>query len=130
MMQSFYQSVDVVVVNSISDSWGRIITEAAGLGTPVLIRRGECGADQVLPGAALIPAISDLTTGDFLERLAAARGFAPVAQAYVNENYSAARVRETWLNNLRALTPKEQCCEFDSLVEKNALGDLDHMIFW
>jgi glycosyltransferase involved in cell wall biosynthesis len=129
-MQAFYQAVDVVVINSISDSWGRIVSEAAGAGTPVLIRQGDCGADKILPGAQLFDALHAMSAQDFMQRARLASAFAPSAKAYVDEHYGAAQVKTAWLSNLASRTPPDQRRHLERLIAEEALGDLPDMLDW
>src|SRR5690606_37257837 len=38
-MCAFYRAIDVMLVNSVSDSWGRMVSEPVGFGVPTLVRR-------------------------------------------------------------------------------------------
>lgn len=129
-MAQFYRSVDVILVNSRSDSWGRVVTEPIGLGTPVLVRRAECGTNYALPGLTIVEDFSSMNFGKFMEAFDFARRRASRLLEYTRENYSREVVRETWIRNLRASTPLSQHAEFDRLVSNGALGDIEGLLEW
>lgn len=128
-MCAFYQALDVMLVNSVSDSWGRMVSEAVGFGVPVLVRRAGCATNYVVPGLTLVEGFGDLGTPAFGAAVRMAKTRAPQLAAYVRQHYSLPRVRRMWLDLLRAETPPVLRPRFDHLAEDAASrACLDDMI--
>ena len=129
-MASFYRSIDLMLVNSCSDSWGRVVTEAAGLGTPVLVRRSSCGTNHVMPSLVLIDDLSALSYDSLVASLEQGRARAPKLLAYSQRCFARDAIRQRWLRNLQASTPRPQQKEFARLLDEGALGDIEYLLDW
>ncbi|ATL69934.1 glycosyltransferase family protein [Nocardia terpenica] len=114
-MCSFYQAVDVMLVNSVSDSWGRMLSEAVGFGVPTLTRRAECATNDIVPDLVLVNDFANLSYGEFCALVDDARDRAPRLARFVGKHYAGPVVAEAFLEMLRARTPSELWAEFDRL---------------
>ncbi|MFF9003577.1 hypothetical protein ACF1GW_38340 [Streptomyces achromogenes] len=115
-MCSFYQAIDVMLVNSVSDSWGRMLSEALGFGVPTLARRAECATNDIVPDLLLVDGFADLSQEQFHTLVDDARERAPGIAQYVNTHYSVPVVEKKFLEMLRVRTPSEELAEFDRLA--------------
>lgn len=128
-MCGFYEALDVMLVNSVSDSWGRMVSEAVGLGVPVLVRRTGCATNHIIPSITLVESFSDLGTATVSAAVRRAKERAPHLAAYVQQHHSLPQVRRMWLNLLRAETPPILQPRFDQLLQEAAsVPCLDDMI--
>ncbi|GHF54350.1 hypothetical protein FHX82_006854 [Amycolatopsis bartoniae] len=117
-MCSFYQAIDVMLVNSVSDSWGRMLSEAVGLGVPTLTRRAECATNDIFPDLVFVDDFESLSREDFRVLVDEARDRAPRLARYADTHYAAPLVEEKFLEMLRAWTPPERLPEFDRLARQ------------
>ncbi len=130
-MCAFHEAVDVVLVNSVSDSCGRMVSEAFGAGVPVLVRRNGCSTNHIAPGTILVDEFGDFFSPIFMKALDAARAAAPALAAYVHQHYSVPRVRQLFLTLLRAQTPHALRSHFDNLArDPVSLASLDDMVVY
>lgn len=128
-MCAFYQAIDVMLVNSLSDSWGRMVSEPVGLGVPTLVRRADCGTNHVVPGVVLVDGFAGTPLSDLIEEIQSARARAPRLATYVNEHYALPVVRGLWLDVLREGTPPERRAAFDrTAADPASLTALDDLI--
>ncbi|MGH3623997.1 MAG: hypothetical protein ACRDQ5_19775 [Sciscionella sp.] len=114
-MCSFYRAVDVMLVNSVSDSWGRMVSEALGLGVPTIVRRADCGTNHIASEVVRVDGFADLGSGEFTRAVGEARGRVPRLADYVNSHYGIPVVRRHLLELLRSHTPADRLDEFDRL---------------
>lgn len=105
-MCSFYRAIDVLLVNSVSDSWGRMVSEALGFGVPTVVRRADCATNHVAPDVVLVDDLADMSGPRFAAAAAEARARAPRLAAYVQQHYAVSVVRDRLLALLRAHTPR------------------------
>jgi glycosyltransferase involved in cell wall biosynthesis len=130
-MCAFYEAVDVLLVNSVSDSWGRMVSEASGAGVPVLVRRTGCSTNHIAPGITLVDGFHDLDAPAFAQAMAVARVRAPGLAAYVQRRYSTPIVRRLFLKLLQEKTPYALRRHFDDLAHDPAsLACLDGMVVY
>lgn len=115
-MCAFYSELDALLVNSVSDSWGRMVSEAMGFGVPALIRRADCATNLIAPGCVLVDGFDGLSTADFESALREARRRAPGIADFVNARYGRSAVARHTIDVLRAYTPPDLLAEFDRLV--------------
>lgn len=106
-MCKFYQTVDVMLVNSISDSWGRMVSEPVGLGIPTIVRRADCATNHIMPRTTLVDSYASLTMADFDELLRSARDLVPSSADYVSRHYALPVVKGRFLEILQCHTPVE-----------------------
>lgn len=117
-MCSFYRALDVMLVNSVSDSWGRMLSEAVGLGVPTLARRAECATNDIFPDLVLVHDFESLSREEFRALADAARERAPGLARYANTHYATPVVEKSYLEMLRAWTPPDRLAEFDRLAQQ------------
>ncbi|MEV0264699.1 hypothetical protein AB0I49_25620 [Streptomyces sp. NPDC050617] len=86
-MTGFYRAVDVLLANSVSDSWGRMVAEAAGAGVPVVVRRARCGTNLLAPDLAITDSLRDFTSEGFVQAVKDAQAAAPALRAFFERNY-------------------------------------------
>lgn len=115
-MCAFYRAIDVMLVNSVSDSWGRMVSEALGFGVPTLVRRADCATNHIAPGVVLVDGFDDLGAPVFAAAVRAARARASALAGYVAGHYGVEVVRGRWLALLRAETPPHRRAVFDRAV--------------
>jgi len=128
-MCSLYQAVDVMLVNSVSDSWGRMLTEAVGFGVPTLVRRAECATNDIVPDVVLVDDFVGLSYDDFKGLIAQAHDRAPGLARHVNKHYSPSVVELSFVEMLRTRTPPELLGNFDDLARQpRSLGLVRDMI--
>jgi hypothetical protein len=130
-MCAFYQAVDVMLVNSVSDSWGRMVAEAVGFGVPTLVRRADCGTNHIAPGVITVDGFSELSGPEFAAVIQMARARAAELAAYVTDRYTVPLMRRLWLEVLREETPPEWRAAFDKVaVDPVSLAALDELIVY
>lgn len=128
-MCDFYRAVDVVLVNSVSESWGRMVSEPIGLERPVVVRRARCGTNHVAPRLAMVDSFAEMDPGAFVAVTDLAHQRAPKLQEFARRRYGARPVRERFLGLLRAHTPPQLFGEFDRLVgNPGAIAALDRAL--
>ncbi|GAA4525553.1 glycosyltransferase [Amycolatopsis samaneae] len=115
-MCSFYQALDVMLVNSVSDSWGRMLSEAVGAGVPTLVRRAECATNEIFPDLVIVDDYRSLSYEEFRAFADTARERAPRLARYADTHYSVPVVEKKFLEMLRVRTPSERLAEFDRLA--------------
>jgi hypothetical protein len=129
-MCAFYRAIDALLVNSRSDSWGRVVTEAVGLGTPVIVRREpDCGTNQLFGGLTLVEGFAGLSQSGLGRALSAARGCRTRLAAEASQHFAPESVTATFTNALREATPPAARPEFDRLHASGALGHLSEVIY-
>ncbi len=125
-MSDFYRTVDVVLVNSVSESWGRMVSEPMGIGRPVLVRRARCGSNHVAPGTVLVDDFAQLGAAGLGTATDLARRRAEGLRKHTCARYRIPVVRSEFLSLLRSHTPPSRLAEFDRLVRvPEALAALD-----
>ncbi len=102
-MTGFYRAIDVLLANSVSDSWGRMVAEAAGVGVPVVVRRAQCGTNLLAPGLAITESLRDFAAESFIQAVKDAQAAAPALRAFFEREYRA----EAVVHRLLALTDSE-----------------------
>lgn len=128
-MCSFYSGIDAMLVNSVSDSWGRMVSEAIGFGVPTIVRRADCATNHIAPDVVLVDNFADLTLADVERLLGLARDRAPTLADYVDRNYQIPVVRDRALTLMRISTPPEWWGRFDELAHQDeSTRILDEMI--
>ncbi|EDN71331.1 hypothetical protein BGP_0800 [Beggiatoa sp. PS] len=128
-MPIFYQAVDFILVNSRSDSWGRVVSEAVGCETPVIVRRADCGTNHIFPDITLIDSFTSLSLESLKILMKRAKQKTQGLLHYANKHYSPTVVKDKMLINLRASAPETDKKEFDRLVASGALGDIEQIIY-
>ncbi|WP_139238463.1 glycosyltransferase family 4 protein [Streptomyces aidingensis] len=128
-MCAFYRAIDVMLVNSLSDSWGRMVSEPLGFHVPTLVRRADCGTNHIAPGVVLVDDFAGLSASEFAAAVRGARTRAPRLAAYVAEHYGLPVVRQRWVEFLRARTPPERRAAFEQgASDPGALAALDDLV--
>ncbi|MEU7040750.1 hypothetical protein AB0A77_06790 [Streptomyces varsoviensis] len=107
-MSGFYRAVDVLLANSVSDSWGRMVAEAAGAGVPVVVRRAQCGTNVLAPGLAITESLRDFASETFVQAVKDAQAAAPALRDFFERNYRT----EAVVRRLLTLTDSELPPEF------------------
>lgn len=120
-MCDFYRSIDLMLVNSVSDSWGRMVSEALGEGVPTIVRRADCGTNHIAPGIVLIDSFGGLGRDGYAEATRRAKDVSPRLSEFVNTNYSLPRVRDQLLHVLRRRLPDERRAAFDKAAASTEL---------
>lgn len=115
-MCDFYHAVDVVLINSVSDSWGRMVSEPLGLGVPVIVRRARCGTNYIDADVVLVDGFTDLGSDSFWSCVGLARSRAPQLAASGHQRCGQPVVRRRFLSILRSRTPPGRLDEFDRLA--------------
>jgi glycosyltransferase involved in cell wall biosynthesis len=114
-MAEFYRAIDCLLVNSRSESWGRMVTEAIGYGVPVVVQRAECATNHIVPGLVIVDDVTDWTGPERARAVARAQAQAETLAAFVERHYATPVVRRRCLEILRAATPPGRLAEFDAL---------------
>lgn len=114
-MCEFYRTVDAILVNSISDSWGRMVSEPVGFGIPTIARRAQCATNEIVPNLVIVDSFSELSWATFTNALDEARKRASSLAEYVNTHYDLGSVRGRFLSLLRQRTPEALRDDFDRL---------------
>ncbi|MGH3168760.1 MAG: hypothetical protein ACRDN0_23125 [Trebonia sp.] len=120
-MCDFYRSVDLMLVNSVSDSWGRMVSEPLGAGVPTIVRRADCGTNHIAPGVVLVDTFQGLGTEGFSVAVRQARAARHQLAEFVNTRYSLPRVRKQLLGILRRHMPDDRLADFDRQVSQPEL---------
>lgn len=105
-MCSFYRSIDLLMVNSVSDSWGRMVSDALGAGVPTLVRRADCGTNRIAAGVVLVDGFGDMASAAFGVAIEEARRRSRGLATHVSRRYSVSAVRGRWLEVLASCTPQ------------------------
>ncbi|MFB6719238.1 hypothetical protein ACFCV3_03720 [Kribbella sp. NPDC056345] len=92
-MCGFYAAVDLVLVNSELDSWGRMVAEPLSLGTPVVVRESTSGTNQILDSLVRVRSFSDFGGEEFLDAAERARQSAASLAEQSWQRYSPDLVR-------------------------------------
>lgn len=130
-MCDFYRSIDLMLVNSVSDSWGRIVSEALGAGVPTIVRRADCGTNQIAPGMVLINSFEGLGAEGYAAAIHQAQAAAQRLSELVNVTYSLQRTRDQLLHVLHRHLPDERRAAFDGLAANHELARaLDEFIVY
>ena len=117
-MCSFYSEINAMLINSVSDSWGRMAAEAIGFGVPTLIRRANCATNDIVADPVLVDAYAGMSEDRFRSLLARATDRSAAQARFVNRNYNIPRVRGLLLALLARKTPAELLPELDRLARK------------
>ncbi len=120
-MCDFYRSIDLMLVNSVSDSWGRMVSEALGAGVPTIVRRADCGTNHIAPGTVLVDSFGGLDAEGYTVAIHQARASAQRLSEFVNAAYSLQRTRDRLLHVLRRHMPAERQATFDTLAANHEL---------
>lgn len=129
-MCSFYQSISALLVNSRSDSWGRVVSEAIGHKTPVIVRRDDdCGTNHICDGLTMVDSFHDLSLPSLKRLVKSAERQTERLAAYVDRHYDPDLVIRTLIANLRTSTPLRQLPTFDQLLSTGAMGDVKDAVF-
>lgn len=120
-MCDFYRSIDLMLVNSVSDSWGRMASEALGAGVPTIVRRADCGTNHIAPGMVLVDSFEGLQAEGYTEAIHQAQAAVQRLSEFVNAAYSLQRTRERLLHVLRRHLPAERRATFDRLGASHEL---------
>jgi hypothetical protein len=121
-MCDFYRSVDLILVNSVSDSWGRMASEALGAGVPAIVRRADCGTNHIAPGTVLVDSFEGLDAEGYAKAIHQARAAAQRLSEFVNTAYSLQRTRDRLLHLLRRYLPADRRADFDRLAANRELA--------
>jgi hypothetical protein len=120
-MCGFYRSIDLMLVNSVSDSWGRMVSESLGAGVPTIVRRADCGTNHIAPGVVLVDSFEGLGTEGYTESIRRAQAASQRLSEFVNASYSLGRVRDQLLHILRRHIPDERRAAFDRATASTEL---------
>jgi hypothetical protein len=120
-MCGFYRSIDLMLVNSVSDSWGRMVSESLGAGVPTIVRRADCGTNHIAPGVVLVDSFEGLGTEGYTEAIRRAQAASQRLSEFVNASYSLGRVRDQLLHILRRHIPDERRAAFDRATASTEL---------
>ncbi|MBI1759291.1 MAG: hypothetical protein HYR62_08715 [Actinobacteria bacterium] len=127
-MSAFYRAIDLMLVNSVSDSWGRMASEPLALGVPTLVRRSDCGTNHIAPDVLLVDGFTDMSTPVFHAAVRKAQVCAGGLARYLEEKYAPAVVAERLLGLLRSRTPDAVRAAFEEAAaraeSRAALEDL------
>ncbi|WP_433655061.1 hypothetical protein ACQPW1_29565 [Nocardia sp. CA-128927] len=115
-MSSFYAAIDVMLVNSMTDSWGRMASEAITLGVPAIVRRADCGTNELAPNVVLVNGFEQLSTAEFAAAFDQARKRASRLQEYMAAHYDISVVRRQFHELLREYVPASHRAEFIDLA--------------
>jgi hypothetical protein len=96
-MYWFYRSLDVMLVNSVSESWGRMASEAIGLGVPTLVRRAACATNHLAPEVVLADGSWDFAGEDLWGTVSTAQTRARALRIHVGRRYAPRVVRRRFL---------------------------------
>ncbi len=130
-MCDFYRSVDLMLVNSVSDSWGRMVSEALGAGVPTIVRRADCGTNHIAPHVVLIDSFEGLGAEGYAEAIRRAQAVSPRLSEFVHANYSLRRSRDQLLRVLRCRLPDERRAAFDkAAVSVELVRALDEFVVY
>ncbi len=130
-MCEFYRAVDVLMVNSLCESWCRMVSEALGFATALLVRRAPCASNHVAPDAVLVDDFENLSKASFEAAIGEAQRRAKALQQYVQDNFALPVVREMCLRLMRSNTPPHDHAVFDRLtVDHDQLALLDSAIVY
>jgi hypothetical protein len=128
-MCAFYQAIDVMLVNSVSDSWGRMVSEPVGFGVPTLVRQADCGTNHIAPGLVLVEDFARLSSPELDALIGTARNRSDHLAGYVGEHYALPVVRQQWLDLLREQTPPERRAALEkATADPESLAALDDLI--
>ena len=123
-MCSFYRAIDVMLINSVSDSWGRMVSEAVGFRVPTLVRRAHCATNHIFPDIALVNEFADLSLDEFESAVRKARENASFLCEYAHRFYGCSVVRDQLIDLLRTLTPSDRLGEFSRISQQPRSLDL------
>lgn len=130
-MCAFYRAIDVTLVNSVSDSWGRMVSEPVGFGVPMLIRRADCGTNHIVPGLVLVDDFAGLSSPELDVLIRTARDRSDQLAGYVRQRYALPVVRQQWLDLLREQTTPERRAAFEeTATDPKSLTILDDLIVY
>ena len=121
-MLDFYALVDVMVVYSRSESWGRTAAEPLRLGVPTVMRRSACGTNQILDGVEMLETI-DFSDPRFRQACDTARLKAKELRAAMSR-YDAFHVRERFLQALSGVMAPKEVDGLRSLLDNSAEQEL------
>lgn len=128
-MCSFYRAIDVMLVNSISDSWGRMVAEPLGFGVPTVVREAACATNHLAPDLVIVPGFDDFTDSGMWEAVSLAQHRSFKLADYVQGNFGLSTVRDQVLRLMRRRTPSGLLAKFDDLSrDPRSLAVLDSMI--
>ncbi|MGH2770111.1 MAG: hypothetical protein ACRDJF_06255, partial [Actinomycetota bacterium] len=96
-MYSFYRSLDALVVNSVSESWGRMASDAMGIGVSTLVRRAACATNGLASGTVLVDGSWDFADETLWAAVATARERAHALRVYLKRRYALPVVRHRFL---------------------------------
>lgn len=100
-MCQFYSALDVALVNSVHESWGRCVSEPLGLGRSTVVRRARCSTNFIAPSLTLIDSF-DFASLKFKASVKLAGVRAPWLARYVNDRYSPECIRARFIDNVVA----------------------------
>lgn len=128
-MCEFYRAIDVMLVNSLSDSWGRMVAEPLGLGVPTIVRRADCGTNHIAPGVTFVDSFAGLDAGSFASAIRQAQASAPQLSDYVRSRYALPLLRERFIDTLSRHIP--DAARRDFVLHAARFGsDLDEFIVY
>lgn len=128
-MCEFYRAIDVMLVNSVSDSWGRMVAEPIGFGVPTIVRRADCGTNHVVPDVTLVDSFTNLDTAGFAAAIRQAQARAPWLSDFVRSRYAVPLVRERFIDTLARHLPETERSDF--ILHAARFGsDLDEFIVY
>lgn len=128
-MCDFYRSVDVVLVGSRSDSWGRMVSEPLGFGVPTVVRRADCATNHLAPDLTLVDSFEGLGPDDFAAAVRQARAAAPRLAGFVRTQYALPLVRQRFGDLLTRRLPEDVRGDFLRHTERHA-ADLDDLVVY
>jgi len=128
-MCDLYRSVDVMLVGSRSDSWGRMVSEPLGFGVPTVVRRADCGTNHLVPDLTLVDTFDSLAMDDFAAAVRQARAAAPRLAEFVRTQYALPRVRQLFVDILARRLPEAVRGDFLRHAERHA-SDLDDLVVY
>jgi len=129
VMQDIYRACDLVVVNSRSESWCRVLSEAVSLGVPVVVRASPCATNNIFPTVLIRARVDDFSAMTLADTIEEAASRASGLRAYAFRQYEKSLVRDRFLDVLRrGLDEAESVAFCAALTSSSLVEELDRAI--